>query len=382
MNRLAFVTVATPDFLPAVCVLAESLREHEPDARLACYLVGDPAAVADCAGLPFETRRVDTLPIPAARRFFFQYDLKELCCALKPHLLADSLWRAQADAAVFLDADVLVCAPFAEMFRRHFEAHAVLLTPHLLEPIPAPHLPVILRAGVYNAGIVGVRAGADAARFLDWWQQRVARDCLRDPFGGLCSDQRWLDLAVGLFDFVRPLREAGVNVGYWNLHERDLTRAGAAIAVNGTQPLRLYHFSGITPGDLSRFIPPELDQRDWTVARELAESYRARLERAARDLTAAGADRPWERFSDGVPVTKACREAVRRSLVVCDDPFAERARVEAAAAMVGEWPRVTDWVERGPDALAAARAELQRLRAHPVIGTVLRFWRRWVNPTL
>ncbi len=383
-GHVACITIATRDFLPAVCVLAESLREHEPGATLVCYLVGRELAAPEAATLPFDVRPTDTLPIPDVRRFFFQYTTKELCCALKPHILADALRRDAAGAVAFLDADILVHAPFLDGFRAHLDAHAVLVTPHFLLPAAAPHVLTILRAGIYNAGVVAVRGGSPGTHFLDWWQERVQRDCIRDPFAGLSSDQRWLDLAVGLFDFVAPLRDEGVNVGYWNLHERRLIRNDTGITVNGVQPLRLYHFSGLTPRELSRFAPAEVDRSAWTVATELAGQYRDRIAAwVSRCPGPAPDDR--ECFSDGVPITPAQREAVRCGRVTCDDPFANRDLVEAATpaddvSAFGHRPGF--WVEQGPTLLAASRAELERLRRHVVIGRVLALWRRWINPDL
>lgn len=383
-RNLQFVTVATPDFLPVVCVLAESLRAHEPGAPLACYLVGAALTPEQAVLLPFEVRGTDTLPIPDARRFFFQYTAKELCCALKPHILADALRRDPGCAAAFLDADILVCAPFIDLFRSHLDAHAVLLTPHLLSPGPAPHVLTIMRAGIYNAGVLAVRGGTEGECFLNWWQERVQRDCIRDPFAGLSSDQRWLDLAVGLFRFMGPLRDEGVNVGYWNLHERRLDRTETGMTVNGGQPLRLYHFSGLTPRELTRFAPAEVDRSAWTVATELAGRYRDRVAAWVPHCPGPAMDKR-ECFSDGVPISPAQREAVRCGRVACDDPFANRAPVEAATppddiSAFGHRPGF--WVEHGPTLLAGSRAELERLRRHVVIGRVLALWHRWINPDL
>lgn len=377
-----FITVATGDFLPAVRVLAESLCLHEPAARLSCYLVGASLAEDEAAALPFDIRNVDALPIPDARRFFFQYTAKELCCALKPHVLADALRRDPA--AVFLDADMLVCAPFGELFRDHLAGHAVLVTPHLLDPGPAPNLQTILRAGIYNAGVVAVRGGDEGGRFLDWWRQRVACDCIRDPHGGLSGDQRWLDLAVGLFEFVRPLRDPGVNVGYWNLHERVLGQSQGRVLVNGAVPLRLFHFSHVSAAGFAPFAAANMGPGEQAVALGLARRYFDELAQAAASCPRRS-DYAWNVFADGSPVLPAHREAVRRGLAAVADPFAARAQVEAATptdpvAAFGHRPGF--WVESGPELLAGARAQLSRLRTHAVLGPVIALWKRWVNPDI
>lgn len=391
-RKLQFVTVATPDFLPVVCVLAESLRAHEPGASLACYLLGAAPTPEHAALLPFEVRRADTLPIPGARRFFFQYTAKELCCALKPHILADALRRNAGAAAAFLDADILVCAPFVDLFLSHLDAHAVLVTPHLLSPGPAPHVLTIMRAGIYNAGVVAVRGGAEGERFLNWWQERVQRDCIRDPCGGVSGDQRWLDMAVGLFDFVRPLRDPGVNVGFWNLHERALQEGDGSIVVNGSHVLRLLHFSHVTMSGFAPFAAANMGPGEQPVALEIARRYHGRIAEWAARCPRAIPDDVHTRFADGTPISPAQREAVRCNWVAVADPFEDRAGVEAAAPkdpVVIFGRRAGFWAESGPELvaranaeLARANAELDRLRSHIVVGRIIALWRRLVNPRL
>ena len=56
----------------------------------------------------------------------------------------------------------------------------------------------ILIAGAYNLGFIGHRLGAFADRLLDWWAERLERDCIVDPSRGFFVDQRWIDLVPGM----------------------------------------------------------------------------------------------------------------------------------------------------------------------------------------
>ena len=53
-------------------------------------------------------------------------------------------------------------------------------------------------AGVYNLGYVSLAPGPEVDRLLDWWADRLRRDCRVDPMWGYFVDQRWFDLAPGL----------------------------------------------------------------------------------------------------------------------------------------------------------------------------------------
>ena len=76
-------------------------------------------------------------------------------------------------------------------------------------------------AGVFNSGFVAV--GQSGRPFLDWWASRLRRDCLFCEPMGVHADQRWLDFVPSYFDH-HVLRDPGINVAQWNLHER---RSGA-----------------------------------------------------------------------------------------------------------------------------------------------------------
>src|SRR5206468_11516545 len=58
--------------------------------------------------------------------------------------------------------------------------------------------------------------------------------------------QRWMDLAPGFVERFAPLRDAGLNLAYWNLEGRTLAKGKAGWTVDGA-PLRFFHFSGFDP---------------------------------------------------------------------------------------------------------------------------------------
>ena len=141
----------------------------------------------------------------------------------------------------------MVLGSFEPVFRALEEAD-IVLTPHLLDPLsPAlkeGHEVRALRWGVFNLGFIGVRRSERTTSFLQWWNTRLQRHCLNNE-RGLNGDQ--------LSDQSRPayfpeaslsLRHPGLNVGYWNLHERRPSwNANAGRFVVSGEPLVFFHFS-------------------------------------------------------------------------------------------------------------------------------------------
>jgi hypothetical protein len=68
--------------------------------------------------------------------------------------------------------------------------------------------------GVFNAGMVGARPGAEP--FLDWWAERCLRDYNADFRTGYFADQGFLDLAPVHFPGLRIYRKRDHNIAYWN----------------------------------------------------------------------------------------------------------------------------------------------------------------------
>jgi hypothetical protein len=239
-------TIVARNYLAHARVLAASYARHHPGRRLSVLLVdgadGDEARGAES----FEIILPRQLPLAEDefRRMASIYEVMELATALKPFLLRFLLDRG-SEVAVFLDPDIEIFAPLEVQARAR--EHGIVLIPHTLRPIPAderkPTLAEIAVSGVYNLGFIAV--GPSARPCLEWWGDRLRRDCLVAPEEGLFVDQRLMDFLPAFFS---PciLRDPTYNVAYWNLHERDVTWTDAGYEVAGA-PLRFFHFSGFDP---------------------------------------------------------------------------------------------------------------------------------------
>lgn len=300
-----------------------SLQRIHPEWERFVLLVGETAA-SDLPEASFTTVRLEALPLPGARQFCFRYSILELNTAAKPWMF-EHLFARGYDRVVYLDPDIVVYSPLVELDGDAF----LTLTPHLTGSIPGDAHPserAILQAGAYNLGFLAVSRHPALERFLAWWQEKLEFQCVVDIGRGLFVDQKWMDLAPGLFPDVNILRHDGYNVAYWNLRQRSVE--GGTLTVNGA-PLRFFHFSGVDPSRprlISRYDTLQLDDASGTAgAGALVSDYIAAL-RAAEYESLRDAPYAYATFAGGTPVRDRDRIAYRNSPKLQaaggDDPFA------------------------------------------------------------
>ena len=273
-------TIIAKNYLAQARVLADSFLEHNPGSSFTVLVIDDTDGYFDPAGERFTVltpRDIDCQPF---WRMAARYELLELSTAVKPWLLRQQL-RAGAKSITYLDPDIQVFGPLEALHERAIR-HGLVLTPHNTRPIPddgrRPTQIDIMIAGVYNLGYVSVAGRPDIDELLDWWCERLTRDCRVDPVYGYFVDQRWFDLAPGFVRSHSIVREPEYNVAYWNAHSRQLTGDNGGYAVDG-RPLAFFHFSGFdpaTPHVLSRH-QTRMDLDDLPVLRQICAEYAERV---------------------------------------------------------------------------------------------------------
>ncbi len=244
----AGATLAAKSSLAQARVVATSFAQHHPDAPFFVLLADEAEGYFDPADEAYRTLFLDDLDIPDVARFRFSFTSQELTYAATPFLIA-RLLDFGFERLLFIKQESLVLGELESVVADLPEG-GVALTPHLLAPLEggdgAERELTILLAGVFNAGFVGVAAGADSARFLRWWQNRVYRNCRYAVAEGIHYEQRWLDLAPAYFERIKILHDAGLNVGHWNLPDRRVTVADGSVRAEGRE-CRLFRFSGYDP---------------------------------------------------------------------------------------------------------------------------------------
>ena len=331
---IAACTVISPNYLAFARALAASYLEHHPGHRFFVLIVADLTDASLFAGELFEPVLLSKIGLADLRGEAMKYDILELNTNVKPAFL-EYLFRTHGlEQLVYLDPDIYIYSPLEPVFAALSRGAAAVLTPHLTTPLSDDLLPSEqdhLYNGTYNLGFVAFRRSAEADRMLAWWSERCLALGFSEGRTGLFVDQKWMNLAPGLFEGVAILRDAGCNMAYWNLHERSLLLTdGSPIVANAigpAVPLRFFHFSGIDPADESSLSQHtnRFTLADRADLKPIFRQYRQALQRSTDERLQA-VSYGFDRFTDGTAITRLARRIYARHQARWhgQDPFAAR----------------------------------------------------------
>jgi hypothetical protein len=312
-------TIIAKNYLAQARVLGESFAENHPDGNFVVLVIDGFEGYIDADALPFEIVDFGSIGLSEddRNRMAASYNVLELSTAVKPWFLSTLLQRPGWDVVTYLDPDIRIfddLTQIDELARRH----GLVLTPHFTAPPPqddlAPGEREILFSGAYNLGFVALRACPATDALLDWWSGHLLHECRVDPDEGLFVDQRWMDLAPGMFPDFKLLRDPGYNVAYWNLPTREVTHEVDRYFVDDA-PLRFFHFSGFDPTqpwELSRH-QNRIDLANDEVLSELCRSY-------AQDVIEAGYEAvknwpyDWSLLPGGIRLDQHSRRVYRQAV--------------------------------------------------------------------
>ena len=312
----AACTIVSPNYLPFARTLAASFAAQHPGDRFFVLVVADLHDPAPFATDPhFMPVMLGEIGLRDLRAEAMKYDILELNTNVKPAFMKHLMDRYGVDALVYLDPDIFVYAPLTPVYETLEAGATAVLTPHMTTPVfdgKSPAEQDLLYNGTYNLGFIGVGNTPEGRRLLDWWEHRCLALGFSEGRTGLFVDQKWINLAPGLFDRVVISRDAGLNMAYWNLHERTLGREDdrwqVQSPVSGRVPLRFFHFSGVEPADaasLSRHTN-RYTLRSRPDLGELFAAYK-RAVQANHRPEAEALPYGFDRFSDGTAVTRLAR---------------------------------------------------------------------------
>ena len=240
-------TIVARNYLAQASVLAKSFNEHNPNFPFHILVIDGDENDRNCFGPSTQIVLPSDLPIDTYvwHAMATSYDVMEFATAIKPKFL-EFLLSDNSSSAIYLDPDIQVFSHLGSI-DEELSNTSVVLTPHCLFPIPRDGMETseqtLRHAGIFNLGFVGV--SQSGKEFLSWWHERLQTEAVVDLAAALFTDQRWVDFVPSLFPCT-ILRDAGLNVAYWNLHERSITKEKNIIRVNGDK-LKFFHFSGLDP---------------------------------------------------------------------------------------------------------------------------------------
>ncbi len=377
-------TIVARNYLPYARVLTESFLAQDPGGESIVLVIDDRNEEIDESSEPFRTLRPDALSIERFEAMAAMYDVTELSTAVKPWLLEHLLADDSAGPIAYFDPDIRFYAS-VEQIERLAAKHELVLIPHITAPIPddgrQPGEIDLMASGVYNLGFVAMAPSERVRELLHWWQKRLRYDCVIDHALGYFVDQRWFDLVPNTFAGTVVMRDPGMNVAYWNLHERQISRAkDGRWFVNG-EALHFYHFSGFDPANPHLLSKHQTRTRlsEHPAVAELCAAFAAEVDDhrrpGERDIGYA-----WDQLADGRKLDRRLRRLYRegeRAGAFELSPFEPDGALEFA-----EWLR-EPMLGHGEDSVSRFWLEVYRERpdlqtAFPDLGAQIEPFNRWI----
>ncbi len=257
---LAF-TLCSINYLAQAQTLGQSIKKTNPDIEFVIGLVDrlDKIRLESDKIPPFQLLEIDNINIDCLDEMCDIYDITELNTAVKPYYFDYFLKnRPDVQNIIYFDPDIIVFDSLKPL-KDSLEKYSIVLTPHITSPIndkfdtrEIDHL----NTGLYNLGFVAISRSEVSSNMINWWMERLKKDCRIDLCNGLFVDQHWMVLVPIYFrDAVLVDKYFGYNVAYWNLHERKVTVENGKYFINSV-PLIFFHFSGYSinrPKEVSKY---------------------------------------------------------------------------------------------------------------------------------
>ena len=242
-----FFTVATTNYLPFAVSLLDSVKQHHPEFELCIcltdYLTQD---VIESNNLMKKYPILQLHEIEADEFEFIttNYNSMQLANCSKVLFARHLLQRSEIDQVIFGDSDMLF---FNRLPDNVIYESDIIFTPHSTSP---PSIEMkrqeleVLNAGLFNGGFFKLKKSSETDKFIDWLRERSVKDCIYDFKRGYYGEQLWLNFVPLYFKNTVIDKNHGINVAYWNLHERMITQKDGRFMINNTTYLSFFHFSG------------------------------------------------------------------------------------------------------------------------------------------
>jgi glycosyltransferase involved in cell wall biosynthesis len=324
-DRLAIFTICSNNYLPMARVFFASARLHHPTAAFFLCLVDHPMPPLSRYDDMGRIVTLDQLAIENLAEFTFRYDVMELNTAAKPFMFNHLFDDLGFGLVLYFDPDIVLYAPLTKVLVDLDRGASLVLTPHINRPSEMPGVvtdQLFMRAGVYNLGFLAASRCDETSDIMHWWARSLRYHCINDLQSGLFVDQKFMDLAPGFAPHVSISFDPTLNVAYWNIAQRHVTKGPEGWTVNG-HPLVFFHFSGFDPSkpdQLSRHAPLEALPSDPALAQLIAD-YVDSLCNAGLG-TEPTPPYAFAHFASGVPIPACVRSMFRTEHPAYpDNPF-------------------------------------------------------------
>lgn len=278
MNDKIVFTLCSNNYLSQAKALGDSVLKYSPEYSFVIGLVDKYSKSIDyTAYSQFNIVPIDKMRITNLNQILNKYDIVELNTCIKPfcfQYLFEEFKNVQY--IYYIDPDILLYSSLS-IIETEFNDKQILLTPHItscgkedMNFLIEKH---VLKYGVFNLGFLGLRRSDVVHTFLEWFSSRLFVYCYNDIDNGLFVDQLWANFIPAFFsNSVSVSLNPGLNMAYWNLHERSLSfnKNTETYLVNDCFPLVFFHFSNF---DVSTKRLKTRSRRDEAILNKLCEEY-------------------------------------------------------------------------------------------------------------
>lgn len=281
-EKRCFVLTITVSHLHWAAVVADTLARCEPDTDVLIFVTDIRQSVLDANAWPVGAKvqllggdRLEAAGFATARHYF---NGLEMSGPSKIYGLEHAIFAAGYDKAIFLDADIHATGDFSLVWDA-LDRVCSVVTPHVSSPLPAdgqaPDDLEIVSYGLVNGGFWGVSRKPELPEIIAYMKRNVLRYgfFLPGPMSW-AAEQTWMSALPAMFPHaVHVLRDPGLNLAYWNLHERQLSERGGRVFSNDSA-LVFLHLSGFRPEQGTRLTAFDVRQPDAQQAQVLAPILR------------------------------------------------------------------------------------------------------------
>lgn len=239
--KVAIVAVCSPQYLPQYRILYNSIQKHCPDIYSLLYYGSDNMPV----GMP-------NASIYSIKEWIDKSPYKEdwvKYCSIRPRAILDAFNRGY-DRVFLVGADT-------EFYHHPRVAEAALddndafVTMYTFLPYGVdekfPNDGQTLQNGQIQGDFIGFKKNEKTIKFLEWADKVLQKHAHYN--GRLVLDQFWLNYCFSLLDSVKVMRQLGINVGNYNMHNNGMQWKDGKWVMGDGSPLILFHFNGHAKGN-------------------------------------------------------------------------------------------------------------------------------------
>jgi hypothetical protein len=170
---MIYCTVVNNQYLSLAKLMAKSVKEHNPGAKVAVCILEEERDIQDSHDHYF-----DRIVLPKELGYdnfykhMFKHNVMEGCCSVKARFMYQlfNIYSTE-EKFMYLDPDIKVFGPLHEV-NRMLDEFSIVLTPHITQPSAVDEL-FISGSGIFNLGFLALKKTGESIRFLQWWNERL-----------------------------------------------------------------------------------------------------------------------------------------------------------------------------------------------------------------